>query len=415
MPTNMRLQALIVAVSGARRAGVAAAKKPKTRTAAAARRGAGRAGTRHHGRRHHRIPPRRTACACCCSPIRSKQTITVNITYLVGSRHENYGETGMAHLLEHLVFKGIAAPSRTSRTSCPRTARAPTAPRPGTAPTTSRRSPPPRRTCAGRSISKPTAWSIPSSRKKDLDSEMTVVRNEFEMGENNPIGVLFKRMLSVAYDWHNYGNTPIGARSDIEGVPIERLQAFYRTYYQPDNAMLLVAGKFDEAATLAHGQRIFRRHPAAHARACRDCTPSSRRRMASASVDAAPRRRRAGGRRRLSHAVRRRTKTSPRCRSSAQVLGDAPAGRLHKALVETGKAAAVFPASLQLHDAGMFGFAAQVRDGQPVDAGARACSSRHVEKPAAKPITDEEVERARTQILKQIELSLNNSEDVGLS
>ncbi len=39
-------------------------------------------------------------------PDPSKQTITVNITYLVGSRHEGYGETGMAHLLEHMVFKG---------------------------------------------------------------------------------------------------------------------------------------------------------------------------------------------------------------------------------------------------------------------------------------------------------------------
>ncbi|HEY5610036.1 MAG TPA: insulinase family protein [Thermoanaerobaculia bacterium] len=39
-------------------------------------------------------------------PDPSKPTITVNITYLVGSKHENYGETGMAHLLEHLVFKG---------------------------------------------------------------------------------------------------------------------------------------------------------------------------------------------------------------------------------------------------------------------------------------------------------------------
>jgi zinc protease len=40
------------------------------------------------------------------APDPSKPTITVNITYLVGSNHENYGETGMAHLLEHLVFKG---------------------------------------------------------------------------------------------------------------------------------------------------------------------------------------------------------------------------------------------------------------------------------------------------------------------
>ena len=72
--------------------------------------------------------------------------------------------------------------------------------------------------------------------KKDLDSEMTVVRNEFEMGENDPNSILAERVLSTSYLWHNYGKSTIGARADIENVPIDRLQAFYRTYYQPDNA-----------------------------------------------------------------------------------------------------------------------------------------------------------------------------------
>ncbi len=57
--------------------------------------------------------------------------------------------------------------------------------------------------------------------------------------------------MSTAYLWHNYGKSTIGARADIENVPIERLQAFYRKYYQPDNAVLVVAGKFDEAKALA--------------------------------------------------------------------------------------------------------------------------------------------------------------------
>ena len=86
--------------------------------------------------------------------------------------------------------------------------------------------------------------------KKDLETEMTVVRNEFESGENNPTGVLMQRVMSTAYLWHNYGQTTIGARSDIENVPIENLQAFYRKYYQPDNAVLTVAGKIDEAKTI---------------------------------------------------------------------------------------------------------------------------------------------------------------------
>ena len=62
---------------------------------------------------------------------------------------------------------------------------------------------------------------------------MTVVRNEFESGENNPQHVLFEQMLASAFDWHNYGTSPIGARSDIENVNIERLQAFYRRTTSP--------------------------------------------------------------------------------------------------------------------------------------------------------------------------------------
>src|SRR4029077_20466469 len=98
--------------------------------------------------------------------------------------------------------------------------------------------------------------------KKDLDSEMTVVRNEFERGENDPGSVLEERVLSTAFLWHNYGHSTIGARSDIEHVPIDRLQAFYRRYYQPDNAVLLVAGKFDEPKTLAALQEFFEAVPA---------------------------------------------------------------------------------------------------------------------------------------------------------
>ena len=93
--------------------------------------------------------------------------------------------------------------------------------------------------------------------RDSLDTEMTVVRNEYESGENSPFAVLLKRMESVAYDWHSYGRDTIGNRSDIENVKIENLQAFYRTYYQPDNAVLLVAGKFDPAQTLAWISKSF--------------------------------------------------------------------------------------------------------------------------------------------------------------
>jgi len=189
-------------------------------------------------------------------PDNSKPTVTVNMTYRVGSSHENYGETGMAHLLEHLMFKG--------------TPRYPAIPQEFNK--------------RGMQINGTTAldrtnyyeffqasddnlqWAIAMEAdrmlhsniaQKDLDTEMTVVRNEFESGENSPTGVMYKRMQGVAYDWHSYGKPTIGNRSDIEHVKIENLQAFYRTYYQPDNAVLLIAGKFDQDKALQWVNQSF--------------------------------------------------------------------------------------------------------------------------------------------------------------
>src|SRR5258708_5174829 len=189
-------------------------------------------------------------------PDNSKPTVTVNITYMVGSRHEGYGETGMAHLLEHMLFKGTD-----TRGEIMPSLRAHGAEMNGstyydrtnyyeTMPATEENL---------RFALELEADRMIHSRvsRKDLDSEMTVVRNEFELAENQPTRVLEERVKSTAYLWHGYGRSTIGARSDIEHVPIPRLQAFYHLYYQPDNATLVLAGKFDEPKTLGWIHAIF--------------------------------------------------------------------------------------------------------------------------------------------------------------
>ena len=189
-------------------------------------------------------------------PDQSSSTVSVNVTYKVGSRHESYGETGMAHLLEHMNFKGTPTHPKIMDELSSRGARANA--------TTAYD-----RTNYFETLPATTAnleWALGMEAdrmthsliaKKDLDTEMTVVRNEFEAGENNPARVLSDRVLETAYLWHNYGHPTIGARADIEGVPIERLQKFYHTYYQPDNAALIVTGKFDQKATLAYIEKVF--------------------------------------------------------------------------------------------------------------------------------------------------------------
>ena len=189
-------------------------------------------------------------------PDPSKSTITVNVTILVGSRQEGAGEGGMAHLLEHMVFKGspkhLNIPQELTEhgarpngsTSYDRTNYFETF----------------------QATDENLRWALDLEadrmvgsfiKKEDLDKEFTVVRNEFEQGENNPLSVTFQHTLAAAYLAHSYGRPVIGNRSDVELVPIESLQAFYRKYYQPDNAVLMVAGKVDEPKTVAMVNDLF--------------------------------------------------------------------------------------------------------------------------------------------------------------
>ncbi|HET9533270.1 MAG TPA: pitrilysin family protein [Blastocatellia bacterium] len=343
-------------------------------------------------------------------PDPSKQTITVNVTYLVGSKHENYGETGMAHLLEHLLFKGSKNHPDISKELTERGADAN-----GTTWTD--------RTNYYETIPATDAnleWALRLEAdrmvnsfiaKKDLDSEMTVVRNEFELGENSPSNVLSERMASTAFLWHNYGKSTIGARSDIEKVPIERLQAFYRKYYQPDNAVLLVAGKFDEPKTLSLISTIFGAIERPSRVLSKVYTEEpvqdgersvTLRRVGDVQLVAA------------AYHVPAGSHTDFAALSVlVEILGDTPSGRLHRALVETKKASSIGAVAYQFGEPTLAFFEAEVRQDSSLEA-ARDALLEVVERFTATPPTKEEVERARTQLLKDIELNLNASDRIGV-
>ncbi len=343
-------------------------------------------------------------------PDQSKQTITVNITYLVGSKHENYGETGMAHLLEHLVFKG--------------TPKHPNIPAEltehGTRPngTTWYDRTNYYETFAATEENLKWALDLEADRmvnsyiaKKDLDSEMTVVRNEFEMGENDPFGVLLERVFSTAYLWHNYGKSTIGSRADLENVPIDRLQAFYKKYYQPDNAVLLVAGKIDEAKTLAMVADYFGKLPKPDRVLSKTYTDEPTqdgersvtvRRVGDVQLVAAG-----------YHVAGSSHADTAAVNALLQIMTEQPAGRLHKALVESKKAAAVFGFPYIFGEPSLFLVGAQLRQEQSLDE-ARDIMLKVLEDIAKNPVTKDEVERAKTNLLKEIELKMNSVEDVGL-
>ncbi|MGI9167143.1 MAG: M16 family metallopeptidase [Pyrinomonadaceae bacterium] len=344
-------------------------------------------------------------------PDQTKQTITVNITYLVGSATENYGETGMAHLLEHLVFKGTP-----KHPNIPQELTAHGA-RPNGTTWTDRTNY--FETFAATDENLNWALDLESDRmvnsfiaKKDLDSEMTVVRNEFELGENSPFRVLLNRTLATSYLWHNYGKTTIGARSDIENVPIDRLQAFYRNYYQPDNALLLIAGKFDEPKTLALVDKYFSPIPRP-SRTLQKIYTSEPTQDGERAVTL----RRVGDTQfvqALYHVPAGSHPDFAAVEILTQVLGDTPSGRLHKALVEAKKASSIFGFGFQWRDPAIAIFGAEVRQGDSLDT-ARDTLIQTIEAIGTNPPTKEEVERARAQVLKDIELAMNNSDQVGLT
>jgi len=344
-------------------------------------------------------------------PDSSRPTVTVNVTYLVGSRHENYGETGMAHLLEHLLFKGAKKNPDITRQFADRGM--------DFNGTTSLDRTNYYEVFQASQANLDWALQMEADRmtgsfiaKKDLDSEMTVVRNEFESGENSPSGVLVKRMQSIAYDWHSYGRSTIGNRSDIENVRIANLQAFYRTYYQPDNAVLLVAGKFDADATLAKITRLF------------GAIPKPKRTLPVFwTVEPTQ-----DGER--SFAVRRQGDVqivmlgykvpsslhddSDVMAFASSILGDVPNGRLHKQLVETGKASQVFSFGETGYAPGLQYVGAIVKKGEPLEP-VRAALTDAVENFGATPPTKEEMARVRRMYENDMERSLNDPQRVGVA
>ncbi|HAB79270.1 MAG TPA: insulinase family protein, partial [Glaciecola sp.] len=343
-------------------------------------------------------------------PDQTKETVTVNVTYRVGSKHENYGETGMAHLLEHLVFKGTPKHPDIPAELSARGAR------PNGTTWTDRTNY--YETFAATEDNINWALSLESSRmvdsfiaKKDLDSEMTVVRNEFESGENSPFRVTLQKMASVAYDWHNYGKSTIGARADLENVPIDRLQAFYRKYYQPDNATLIVAGKFEPAVMLTKIESYFGVIPKPE-RVLSPLYTIDPAKAGERSVTV----RRVGDAQLVAAAYHIPAGSHPDFAAVevlTNILGDTPSGRLHKGLVEAKLASRVYGFNFQWQDPGLAFYFAEVDKANDINATQTALLSQ-IESIVENGITQEEVDRIKRNLLKNIELSFNSSERIAL-
>ena len=344
-------------------------------------------------------------------PDDSKPTTTVNLTYHVGSRHENYGETGMAHLLEHMLFKGTPKNpkawaefqkrgldangstwfDRTNYTAV--------------------------LAVNDDNLKWYIGWLADSMvnsfiARKDLDTEMTVVRNEMERGENSPDRILLQRTMALMYDWHNYGHDTIGARADVENVDIPRLQAFYHQYYQPDNATLIVSGKLDEKRVLSWIAQSFG-----------SIKKPTRKLPTLYTIDPAQDGERSVTLRRIGGAPVMYAGYHVPAGAAADyaavdllrvILGDTPSGRLHKRLTERQLAASTYAFGFGLHDPGLFIAGAGLAPGQDVDK-ARAELLAAVESLKTEPVTADELQRAKTKWANEWDQAFADPETIGLA
>jgi zinc protease len=337
-------------------------------------------------------------------PDPSRPTISVNMTVLVGSRHEGYGEAGMAHLLEHMVFKGTPTFPEVPKalrdhganfngtTNVDRTNYFETLP----------------------ATDENLEFAIHLEcdrlvnsviKREDLMSEFTVVRNEFERGENSPDNVLSQRVQAVAYEWHNYGKTTIGNRSDIEKVPVDNLRDFYERFYQPDNAVLIVTGKFDEKKALELVEKYF------------GSIPKPARKLNATYTEEPPQDgertvilRRVGKIGSLMTAYHIPAASHPDWAPLsilASVLSEDKVGRLDRKLIEPAIATSASAFADNTHDPGLFQFSVTPAEGKMDEA--EAVLLELSENMESTPFTQEEIDRAKLRAKRRYEDSMANA------
>jgi zinc protease len=357
---------------------------------------------------------------------------TLLVLYRVGSRNEAVGYTGSTHLLEHMLFKGTPTFNKERRTQIAATLQR-----------------------VGADFNA-TTWydrtnyfeTVPSDAlelavhleadrmrnsfiaDEDRRSEMTVVRNELERGQNEPTMVLDEAVYAAAFREHPYHHPTIGWRSDVENVPTARLKEFYDTFYHPNNATVIVVGDFEESGALGLIQKYFGALPASASPIPEVYTEEpkqegERRLVVRRSgelplVQVAFRTPAALGQDAvLSNAELARRAASPPASNDiyplavlSALLANGVTSRLYQALVETGLAVSVDARVDQFRDPGLFSVYATAA---PDVEAARVEEVMHGELArASEELKDDEVEKAKRQIAAQVAYERDGTHNVAV-
>ncbi|TRZ89893.1 MAG: insulinase family protein, partial [Rhodocyclaceae bacterium] len=324
----------------------------------------------------------------------------IELVVKTGSKMEGYGETGAAHLLEHMLFKGAGdrASVKSGLTKIGARFNANTA-----ADRTSYfEILPSEPDLIDEAINiEADRFARASFTREDLASEMTVVRNELDQKDSAPGSVLLRAVERQSFFWHGYGRPTIGARSDIEGAPFEVLKSFYKKHYRPDNAFLLVSGNFDKKRVLALASKVFAAVPNPAAPKITSWTRDEARSVTTRSEVFLP----TGNAMAMSAwkipAAYDRQNIALSLASSAICSNDW--GSLRKDLLMGRKlATSVSCSGLDRRDAGLFFVVANAGANDDVEILSRVLH-QHVESAAASGITQDQLDRSRQEQLHAFE------------
>ena len=188
--------------------------------------------------------------------VHAAPVVTFQVWYKVGSRNETFGKTGMSHLLEHMQFKGTK---------------------------TLKKGDIDRLIDINGGINNAATWKdwtyywetlasnklelamrIESDRMvnslldpKEFNAERTVVLSELEGNENDPDRLMMYELYALAFKAHPYHWPTIGWRRDVETITREEIYKYYKTYYEPNNAVVVIVGDFDTPKALALTKKYF--------------------------------------------------------------------------------------------------------------------------------------------------------------
>lgn len=331
----------------------------------------------------------------------SAPVATLLVVYRVGSRNEGVGYTGSTHFLEHMLFKGTDSHNAeqgngmddlltqigahwNATTWFDRTSYYEVVPNDFL------------ELCIELEADRMRNLRL---RQEDRDSEMSVVRNELERGENHPEEALEKELYAIAFREHPYHHPTIGWRSDVEGVPMERLRQFYDTFYWPNNATVIALGDFKREDALAlindHFGKIETAPKEIPSVYTTEPAQEGERRFEVSRVGDLPRVW-AGY-----HVPEATHRDNYAIAAMRQLLGSTyeRSSRLYKRLIDTSLANEVFARHDDLRDPGLFIVGATINPGVDL-AQVEKELFEEIERLAIEPASDEELKRIKSSNLK---------------